>query len=128
MKKKIILFLSILLVAMFVTGCSTTTNPEALERSNEVANEIASNMGEYKLPDGYDMSYPDSKDTSRFYLTSKTEQKNTLEAEYQISNKEAKLVAFTVDDNADSAISGACIVFALIIFMFGMLVGYSFRG
>ena len=98
MKKKIILFLSVLLVAMFVTGCSTTTNPEALERSNEVANEIAKNMGEYKLPDGYDMSYPDSKDTSRFYLRSTTEQENTLTAQYQISNKEAELIAFTVDD------------------------------
>lgn len=98
MKKKIILFLSVLLVAMFVTGCSTTTNPEALERSNEVANEIAKNMGEYKLPDGYDMSYPDSKDTSRFYLRSTTEQENTLMAQYQISNKEAELIAFTVDD------------------------------
>lgn len=99
MKKKIILFLSVLLVVLFVTGCSTTTNPEALEKSNEVANEIAKNMGEYKLPDGYDLSYPDSKDTSRFYLTSTTEQKNELRAEYQISNKEAKLVAFRVDDN-----------------------------
>lgn len=99
MKKKIILFLSVLLVAMFLTGCSTTTYPEALESSNEVANEIAKNMGEYKLPDGYDMSYPDSKDTSRFYLKSKTEQGNTLKAEYQISNKEAELVSFTVDDN-----------------------------
>lgn len=98
MKKKIILFLSVLLVALFVTGCATTTNPEALEQSNEVASEIAKNMGEYKLPDGYNMSYPDSKDTSRFYLTSKTEQKNTLKAEYQISNKEAELIAFRVDD------------------------------
>ena len=98
-KKKVILFLSVLLVALFVTGCATTTNPEALERSNEVANEIAKNMGEYKLPDGYDLSYPDSKDTSRFYLTSYTEQRNELRAEYQISNREAELVAFRVDDN-----------------------------
>lgn len=101
MKKKIILFLSVLLVAMFVTGCATTTYPEALERSNEVANEIAKNIGEYKLPDGYNMSYLDSKDTSRFYLTSKTEQRNILKAEYKISNKEAELVAFEVDDNID---------------------------
>ncbi len=99
MKKKVILFLSVLLVALFVTGCATTTNPEALERSNEVASEIAKNMGEYKLPDGYDLSYPDSKDTSRFYLTSYTEQRNELRAEYQISNREAELVAFRVDDN-----------------------------
>lgn len=120
MKKKIILFLSVLLVAMFVTGCSTTTNPEALERSNEVANEIASNMGEYKLPDGYDMSYPDSKDTSRFYLTSKTEQKNTLEAEYQISNKEARLVAFRVDDTDTT---GKLITGFFLTFVIGIWIG-----
>lgn len=120
MKKKIILFLSVLLVAMFVTGCSTTTNPEALERSNEVANEIASNMGEYKLPDGYDMSYPNSKDTSRFYLKSKTEQKNELRAEYHISNKEAKLVAFRVDD---TDITGKLIFGFFLTFVIGIWIG-----
>ena len=119
MKKKIILFLSVLLVAMFVTGCSTTTNPEALERSNEVANEIAKNMGEYKLPDGYDMSYPNSKDTSRFYLTSETEQKNELTAEYQISNKEAELVAFTVDDQKNINYS----LLAVVVFIIGVWLG-----
>lgn len=119
MKKKIILFLSVLLVAMFVTGCSTTTNPEALEKSNEVANEIAKNMGNYKLPDGYDMSYPDSKDTSRFYLTSETEQENELTAEYQISNREATLVAFTVDDQKDLFI----FLIAIVIFAIGVWLG-----
>lgn len=119
MKKKIILFLSVLLVATFVTGCSTTTNPEALERSNEVANEIASNMGEYKLPDGYDMSYPDSKDTSRFYLTSETEQKNELTAEYQISNKEAELVAFTVDNQKNIYY----FLLAVVVFIIGVWLG-----
>lgn len=119
MKKKIILFLSVLLVALFVAGCSTTTNPEALERSNEVASEIAKNMGEYKLPEGYDMSYPDSKDTSRFYLKSTTKQKNELRAEYQISNKEAKLVAFRIDDNNDQYIAW----FVVITFMVGLFIG-----
>ncbi len=119
MKKKIILFLSVLVIAMFLTGCSTKTYSKALESSNEVANEIASNMGEYKLPDGYDMSYPDSKDTGRFYLESKTEQDNTLKAEYQISNKEATLVAFTVDDNK----SGVYFFVFLMIFILGMYIG-----
>lgn len=119
MKKKIILFLSVLLVVLFVTGCSTTTNPEALEKSNEVANEIAKNMGEYKLPDGYDLSYPDSKDTSRFYLTSTTEQKNELRAEYQISNKEANLVAFRVDDNNYLLYFLICVI----IFIIGLILG-----
>lgn len=119
MKKKIILFLSVLLVAMFLTGCSTTTYPEALERSNEVANEIAKNMGEYKLPDGYDMSYPDTKDTSRFYLTSKTEQENILKTEYQISNKEAELVAFKVDDGNDVFYVWAIIVATVIVYGVG---------
>lgn len=123
MKKKIILFLSVLLVAMFLTGCSTTTYPEALEKSNEVANEIAKNMGEYKLPDGYDMSYPDSKDTSRFYLTSKTEQENILKAEYQISNKEAELVAFKVDDGNNVFYVWGSIIVIVIVFFVGLGLG-----
>ncbi len=125
MKKKIILFLSVLLVAMFVTGCSTTTNPEALERSNEVANEIAKNMGEYKLPDGYDISYRDSKDTSRFYLSSTTEQKNTLMAEYQISNKEADLVAFTVDDGKNVIYFDIGVVLLIVGILIGCYIMYN---
>lgn len=117
MKKKIILFLSVLLVAMFLTGCSTTTYAEALERSNEVANEIAKNIGEYQLPDGYTMSNPDSRDTSRFYLKSKTEQKNILRAEYKISNKEAELVAFTVDDDK-GILYGILIVIMCVVCIF----------
>ena len=65
------------------------------------------------------MSYPDSKDTSRFYLTSTTEQENTLQAEYQISNKEAELVAFEIDDNKN-------LVYAFIflsIFVLGIYIG-----
>ncbi len=125
MKKKIILFLSVLLVVLFVTGCATTTNPEALEKSNEVANEIAKNMGEYKLPDGYDMSYPDSKDTSRFYLKSETEQKNLLKAEYQISNKEAELVAFTVDDQKNVSYALVALLIFVIVFFGGIAIGNS---
>ncbi len=125
MKKKIILFLSVLLVVLFVTGCATTTNPEALEKSNEVANEIAKNMGEYKLPDGYDMSYPDSKDTSRFYLKSETEQKNLLKAEYQISNKEAELVAFTVDDQKNVLYALVALLIFVIVFFGGIAIGNS---
>ena len=125
MKKKIILFLSVLLVVLFVTGCATTTNPEALEKSNEVANEIAKNMGEYKLPDGYDMSYPDSKDTSRFYLKSETEQKNLLKAEYQISNKEAELVAFTVDDQKNGLYALVALLIFVIVFFGGIAIGNS---
>lgn len=119
MKKKIILFLSVLLVALFVTGCATTTNSEALEQSNEVASEIAKNMGEYQLPDGYDMSYPDSKDTSRFYLTSRTKQKNELRAEYQISNKEAELIAFRVEDEMNFLY----FMVGVGIFVIGMILG-----
>ncbi len=122
MKKKKFLFLSVLLIAMFLTGCATTTKPEDLKKSNDVANEIAANIGEYKIPDGYDMSYPDSKDTSRFYLTSKTEEGNTLKAEYKISNKEAELIAITVDDGNNLFYAYICFVAAVIGFLFGTKV------
>lgn len=119
MKKKIILFLSVLLAIMFLTGCSTTIDAEALEKSNNIAKEVASNMGEYKLPDGYSISYPDSKDTSRFELTSKPKYENTLTAEYKISNKEAELVSFEIDDNNNFIYSW---IF-LMIFVLGICVG-----
>lgn len=121
MKKKIILFLSVLLVAMFLTGCSITIYPESLEKSNEVANEIAKKIGEYKLPEGYEMSQPNPKDTSIFCLASETGQEDTLKAYYQISNKEAKLLSYNVDDNNDVLY----IFIVALIFAVGLLVGHE---
>lgn len=126
MKKKIILFLSVLLVAMFLTGCATTkTTATELNKLNDIANEIASEGPGYKLPDGYKLAYSDSKDTSRISITCTTEQKDEITARYVIEGKEAHLDSFEIEDtnavNADNifyAFLAGCVVGIVLILFF----------
>lgn len=119
MKKKIILFLTFLLTAMFLTGCATTkTTANELSKLNNVANEIASEGPGYKLPDGYELAYSDSKDTSRISITCTTEQKDEITAEYVIEGKEAHLDSFEIENTAAVELDGM-----FICFFIGLIIG-----
>ena len=52
MKKKIILFLSFLVIAMCLTGCSTKVTREKIEEMTEIAQNIKDTPN-YELPEGY---------------------------------------------------------------------------
>lgn len=119
MKKKIILFLTFLLTAMILTGCATTkTTATELNKLNDIANEIASEGPGYKLPDGYELAYSDSKDTSRISITCTTEQKDTITAEYVIEGKEAHLDSFEIENPDAVGFDGT-----FLIFLIGMIIG-----
>lgn len=121
MKKKIILFLTFLLTAMFLTGCATTkTTAIELNKLNDIANEIASEGPGYKLPDGYKLAYSDSKDTSRISITCTTEQRDEITAEYVIEGKEAHLDSFEIE-NPEAVESGGM----FICFLIGLIIGVA---
>lgn len=118
MKKKIILFLSFLLMAMFLTGCATTkTTADELRKLNDIANEIVTEGPGYKLPDGYTL-HSDTKDTSRFSITCQTEQDDTITAEYVIEGKEAHLDSFEIENIGAVGMNGM-----MICFVIGLIVG-----
>lgn len=118
MKKKIILFLSFLLMAMFLTGCATTkTTADELRKLNDIANEIVTEGPGYKLPDGYTL-HSDPKDTSRFSITCQTEQDDTITAEYVIEGKEAHLDSFEIENIGAVGMNGM-----MICFVIGLIVG-----
>lgn len=125
MKKKIILFFSFLLTAIFLTGCATTkTTADELKKLNDIANEIASEDPGYKLPDGYKLAYSDSKDTSRISISSTTQQRDTITAEYVIEGKEAHLDSFEIE-NMSAVESGGMFTFFIIGLILGVVVTLS---
>lgn len=118
MKKKIILFLSFLLMAMFLTGCATTkTTANELKKLNDIANEIVTEGPGYKLPDGYTL-HSDPKDTSRISIICQTEQDDTITAEYVIEGKEAHLDSFEIENIGAVGMDGM-----MICFVIGLIVG-----
>lgn len=124
MKKKIILFLSFLLMAMFLTGCTTTkTTANELKKLNEIANEIVTEGPGYKLPDGYTL-HSDPKDTSRISIICQTEQNDTITVEYVIEGKEAYLDSFEIE-NVDGVEFDGMVFCILIGVIIGCVFGFS---
>ena len=91
MKKKIILFLSFLLTAMFLTGCNQQkVRADTIEKMTQIANNVI-NQKDYVVPEGYVV--PDDKgipDNTIIVRTSKDG--NHVRAIYEVSEKEAKLI------------------------------------
>ena len=125
MKKKIILFLSFLLMAMFLTGCATTkTTANELKKLNEIANERVTEGPGYKLPDGY-MLDSDPKDTSRISIIGQIEQNHTITAEYVIEGKEAHLDSFEIE-NMDAVEFDGMLFCIFIGFSIGCIFGFFY--
>lgn len=97
MKKKIILFLSFLMIAVCLTGCSEKPiQGSELEKMEEIANHVANEKG-YVLPEGYTVSYPDNTTNARIRIRDNTRsQTEILYVIFDISTEEIKLVEISV--------------------------------
>lgn len=119
MKKKIILFLSFLLTAMFLTSCSEKTLEKTIkgtkiEEMTEIANNVVNEKG-YKLPDGYKVSYPDETTNSRIKVTDDSDSPNCIvEAVFDVSGKQPKLLEISTSSILASLLFGV-ILSAVII-------------
>lgn len=72
MKKKIILLLSFLMIAICLTGCSKyVIEGEKIQEITEIANNVISKKA-YKLPEGYEVSFPDETTNSQIKIRDKT--------------------------------------------------------
>ena len=118
MKKRIICFLSFLMVAMFLTGCSErTVRVETIEEMTEMANSVI-NQKEYTLPNGYKVYYPNGT-TDQISIRTTTNG-NHIEAVYDVSEKQAKLIEII------TASAIVTIVIAVIcIFLIGVGIAYG---
>ena len=114
MKKKIILFLSFLLIAMFLTGCSEKTiQGTTIEEMTEIANYVINQKGD-ELPDGYKVSYPDGKTNARIEIIYYLDKPIYIDAIFDVSGKEVKLVEISIVSFIVALIF--CVIFAIIAF------------
>lgn len=116
MKKKIILFLSVLFAAMFLTGCAHVTTAKEIKKLDEIANECATNGLGYKVPDGYEIGLPNAQNTGRIKITDKT---NMIEAYYTISEEGVNQEKIVTNDDP---------LAFFVIFVFGFIIGVFVKG
>ena len=98
MKKKIILFLSFLMIAMCLTGCSGeyVIQGEKLEEITQIANNVVNKKG-YELPEGYEVSFPDNTTNAQIKIRDNTKSSTEyLDVIFDISTEEIKLVEISV--------------------------------
>lgn len=122
MKKRIILILTFLLTTMFLTGCTVETANERIKEVNEVANEVAKNGAGYKLPEGYDIKYLDTKDIEIIDIIY-TGEEYTIYARYKIVNSTAQKIITIIDDHSDSLFIALFFACTVIAFLLGTIVG-----
>lgn len=92
MKKKIILFLSFLVIAVCLTGCSTKVTREKIEEMTEIAQNIKDTPN-YELPEGYTYNNVDNrKNDGRIIINTGGEhnEHDTMSITFDISQEKVK--------------------------------------
>lgn len=121
MKKKIILFLSFLMIAVCLTGCSGeyVIQGEKLEEITQIANNVVNKKG-YELPEGYEVSFPDNTTNAQIKIRDNTKSSTEyLDVVFDISTDEIKLVEISVCSTL-----GGWIVLITFFVLGGMVVMY----
>ena len=119
MKKKIILFLSFLLTAMFLTGCqmSTVITEEEIKEMREIATEVAKSE-EYLIPEGFSVDYPEPPKTHLIKVTKEDEYETQLV--FDISKEQPEIVQIY-----EIAVPGYAILLIIIAALLLIVLGYA---
>ena len=119
MKKKIILFLSFLLTAMFLTGCqmSTVITQEEIKEMREIATEVAKSE-EYLIPEGFSVDYPETPKTHLIKVTKEDEYETQLV--FDISKEQPEIV-----QTYEIAVPGYAILLIIIVALLLIVLGYA---
>jgi hypothetical protein len=120
MKKKIILFSSFLLIAMFLTGCATNVTAEEIKNLKEIASEIKRTGAEgYQLPDGYEVEYTDSTKTGRITIVTEPQcgMGEEIKATFDITKEEPELqeIKQPIDELVRKLIFGELAIIIIVI-------------
>ena len=94
MKKKIILFLTFLMLVLCLTGCNQkkTVSGEKIDEMTQIANNVVNQKG-YELPEGYKVYFTDNTTNARIKIVDNTNSPNEfLEIVFDISKEEIKLI------------------------------------
>lgn len=124
MKKKIILFLSFLVIAMCLTGCSTKVTREKIEEMTEIAQNIKDTPN-YELPEGYTYNNVDNrKNDGRIIISTGCEhnKEDTLCITFDISQEKVKYTEIKASYNSELVLT--TIIFIIICIIIG-IASYS---
>lgn len=100
MRKKITLVLTAILVAMFLTACSTNVTAEEYKELENIASEIKNAEGEYQLPKGYKVEYADATKTNQITIIKgepSTGEGDNIRATFDITKNEPELISIKQD-------------------------------
>jgi len=117
MKKKIILFLSFLIIVMCLTGCTKeyVIQKEKIEEITKIANNVVTQKG-YELPEGYTVSYPDNTTNARIKISDNTKiSRESLDVVFDISKEEIKLIEISVSSSIPA------LIMAIVVYVGGTI-------
>lgn len=131
MKTKIILFLSFLMIAMCLTGCSEhVIEKERLETVTGIAENVVNQKG-YQLPEGYEVSFYDPTTNARISIRDNTNKhKEYMNVIFDITGEEPELVQIKIWSGTGSVIFAIILVSFVIIgslWMFIAFIKWIFR-
>lgn len=95
MRKKTIVILATILITMLLTACGTVITSEEIDNLKNVASEIK-NSEDYKLPEGYTVSYPDETTTNKIAISCKTSEGfgDNVIAVFDMTKAEPELISY----------------------------------
>lgn len=98
MRKKTIVILATILITMLLTACRTEITSEEIDNLKNIAFEIK-NSEDYKLPEGYEVSYPDSTKTNKIAISIKASKGSgdNVIAIFDMTKAEPELVSYQQD-------------------------------
>lgn len=125
MKKKIILLLSFLMIAICLTGCSKyVIEGEKIQEITEIANNVISKKA-YKLPEGYEVSFPDETTNSQIKIRDKTiSQYKVLDVFFDVTKENVELDRIVINITEFNQVIGilAILVILVIIHIFRKII------
>jgi predicted small secreted protein len=118
MKKKIIiLFLSLILIAMFLTGCSTNVTGEEIKNLEDVASELKKADNGYQLPEGYEIKFSDSTSTERITLivVPSSGDGDKIEATFDVTGETPVLIEIEQPISGMSALMVSTVILGILL-------------
>ena len=125
MKKKIILFLSFLMMVLFLTGCAEEVTSDEIRYVTEIAQNVKDILN-YELPEGYTYSIADETRNDQIVIETKHNTGNgdvVISFVFDISQEEVQLLNIKHDCGGTMVLP--LIVSCCIAFIIGLFFGLA---
>lgn len=116
MRKKIILVLTMVFMALFLTACSTEITEEVYEDCEKIAHQIKNAEGDYKIPEGYTVEYTDPSKISQITIVKYINGfGDECRVSYDMTKNEPKIISITQEFNSSILATVICTLIIIIV-------------